>query len=184
MSLESGRDLSMEQLKELNKKPQALSMNSEPQSTPTPEAPAPEQTRTPMPQPIVIQCAIPEGMERLERQLRMLEQFSNTQVNLLRTLAQNTNSNPTGRQMDALVKQMDGLQKQVAHLEKMAEQAGKPKEKRFSMPKFRLPRLHLTLPEWDWPTAVTVAMGLAMAALLLVWWKSGGDWSSLSLLRR
>ena len=38
MSLESGRDLSMEQLKEMNKKPQALPMNSNPQSTPTPEA--------------------------------------------------------------------------------------------------------------------------------------------------
>ena len=29
-----------------------------------------------------------------------------------------------------------------------------------------------------------LALALAMAVLLLLWWKSGGDWSSLSLLRR
>ena len=180
MSLESGRDLSMEQLKELNKKPQAVSMNSSPQSTPTPEVPAPEQTQTPMPQPIVIHCAIPEGMERLERRLRMLEQFSNTQVNLLRTLAQNTNSNPTWQQMDALVKQMDGLMKQVAHLEKMAEQAGKPKEKHSWQSKLHLPKI--TLPEVDWPAVILILM--ALAALAMIWLCLGRNLSGwMSLLR-
>jgi len=66
----------------------------------------------------------------------------------------------------------------------MIKLAGKVKERRFSLPKFRLPRLHLSLPEWDWPTVVTVVMALAMAVLLLLWFKSVGDWSSLSLLRR
>ena len=180
MSLESGRDLSMEQLKELNKKPQALSMNSDPQSTPTPEVQVSEQTQTPMPQPIVIHCAIPEGMERLERRLRMLEQFSNTQVNLLRTLAQNTNSNPTWQQTDALIKQMDGLLKQVAHLEKMAEQAGKPKEKHSWLSKLHLPKI--TLPEMDWPVVILVLMMLA--ALVMIWLCLGKNLSGwMSLLR-
>ena len=178
MSLESGRDLSMEQLKELNKKPQALSMNSNPQSAPTPEAQVPEQTQTPMPQSIVIQCAIPEGMGSLDRRLRIMEQLSSTQVNLLQTLTQNTNSKPTWQQMDALVKQMDGLMKQVAHLEKMAEQAGKPKEKRSWLRKLKLPRI--TLPEVDWPVVIMVLMMLA--ALVMIWLflgKSLSGWMSL-----
>ena len=178
MSLESGRDLSMEQLKEMNKKPQALSMNSNPQSEPTTEAPEPEQTQTPMPQPIVIQCAIPEGMERLERRLRMLEQLSSTQVNLLQTLAQNTNSNPTWQQTDALIKQMNGLLKQVAHLEKMAEQAGKPKEKHSWLRKLHLPKI--TLPTVEWPVVIMVLMMLA--ALVMIWLflgKSLSGWTSL-----
>ena len=180
MSLESGRDLSMEQLKEMNKKPQALSMNSDPQSTPTPEAPALEQTQTPMPQSIVIQCVIPEGMERLERRLRMLEQFSNTQVNLLRTLTQNTASSPTWQQIDALIKQMDALMKQVTHLEKMAEQAGKPKEKHFWLRKLHLPKI--TLPEVEWPVVILVLMMLA--ALVMIWLFLGKNLSGwMSLLR-
>ena len=32
--------------------------------------------------------------------------------------------------------------------------------------------------------AAPVASGMGLAALLLLWFKSGGDWSSLSLLRR
>ena len=180
MSLESGRDYSLEQLKEMNKKPQALSMNSDPQSTPTPEAPVEEQTQIPMPQSIVIQCAIPEGMERLERRLRMLEQFSNTQVNLLRTLAQNTNNSPTWQQMDALIKQMDALLKQVAHLEKMAEQAGKPKEKHSWLRKLHLPKI--MLPEVDWPVVILVLMMLA--ALVMIWLCLGKNLSGwMSLLR-
>ena len=178
MSLESGRDLSMEQLKEMNKKPQAVSMNSDPQSTPTPEAQVPEQT--PMPQPIVIQCAIPEGMGSLDRRLRILEQLSSTQVNLLQTLTQNTNRKPTWQQMDALVKQMDGLLKQVAHLEKMAEQAGKPKEKHSWLRKLHLPKI--TLPEVDWPAVILILM--ALAALVMIWLFLGKNLSGwMSLLR-
>ena len=180
MSLESGRDLSMEQLKEMNKKPQALSMNSNPQSAPTPEAQVPEQTQTPMPQPIVIQCAIPEGMERLERRLRALESIASTQANLLRTLVQNTDSNPSWQQMDALTNQMDGLAKQVAHLEKMAEQAGKPKEKRSWLRKLHLPKI--TLPEVDWPVVIMVLM--MVAALVMIWLCLGKSLSGLTNLLR
>ena len=180
MSLESGRDLSMEQLKEMNKKPQAVSMNSEPQSTLTPEAQMPEQTQTPMPQPIVIQCAIPEGMERLERRLRALESIAGTQTSLLRTLVQNTDSNPTWQQMDALTKQMDGLVKQVAHLEKMVEQAGKPKEKHSWLRKLHLPRI--MLPEVDWPVVILVLMMLA--ALVMIWLFLGKNLSGLTSLLR
>ena len=108
----------------------------------------------------------------------MLEQFSNTQVDLLRTLTQNTNNSPTWQQTDALVKQMDGLLKQVAHLEKMAEQAGKPKEKRSWLRKLHLPKI--TLPEVDWPAVILILM--ALAALVMIWLclgKSLSGWTSL-----
>ena len=180
MSLESGRDYSLEQLKEMNKKPQALSLTSNPQSTPTLEAPVPEQTQTPMPQPIVIQCAMPEGMERLERRLRALESIAGTQTNLLRTLVQNTDSNPSWQQMGALRNQMDGLAKQVAHLEKMAEQAGKPKEKASWLRKLHLPRI--TFPTVEWPAVILILM--ALAALVMIWLCLGKNLSGwMSLLR-
>ena len=180
MSLESGRDLSMEQLKELNKKQQTVSMNSSPQREPTPEMQEPEQTQTPMPQPIVIQCAIPEGMERLERRLRALESTAGTQANLLRTLTQNTDSSPTWQQMDALTNQMAGLVKQVAHLEKMVEQAGKPKEKHSWLRKLHLPKI--TLPTVEWPVVIMVLMMLA--ALVMIWLCLGKSLSGLTNLLR
>ena len=146
------------------------------QSVQEPEAtPAPIQQSTP--QPIVIQCAMPEAMELIVRRLKTLEEQGGWQREYLRRLCERSTAYATQAQMDELLKV-------VKHLEEMTEQAGKPKEKSSLRRKIRLPRLHLSLPEWDWPTTVTVMMSLAMAVLLLVWFKSGGDWSSLSLLRR
>ena len=71
--------------------------------------------------------------------------------------------------------QMDELLKTVKHLEQMSEQAGKPKEKHFSLPGIRL-----RLPHLDGPTIVVLLM--AMAALLLLSWGLDTVWSSLSLL--
>ena len=106
--------------------------------------------------------------------------LSSTQVNLLQTLTQNTNSNPTWQQTDALLKQMDGLLKQVAHLEKMAEQAGKPKEKHSWLRKLHLPKI--TLPEVDWPAVILILM--ALAALAMIWLCLGRNLSGwMSLLR-
>ena len=74
--------------------------------------------------------------------------------------------------------QMYELLKVVKHLEQMAEQAGKPKEKRFSLPGIRLPSLRL--PHLDGPTVVVLLM--AAAALLLLWWGLDTVWNSLGLL--
>ena len=74
--------------------------------------------------------------------------------------------------------QMDELLKAVKHLEQMSEQAGKQKERHFSLPSIRLPRLRL--PHLDGPTWAVLLMGIA--ALLLLWWGLDTVWSSLSLL--
>ena len=74
--------------------------------------------------------------------------------------------------------QTAALARDVAAIRESLTQAGRKNEKRFSLPSIRLPRLHL--PEWDWPTVVTIL--LALAVLFLMWWAWAGDWSSLSLL--
>ena len=76
--------------------------------------------------------------------------------------------------------QLDDLLKTVRYLEQMTEQAGKPKERRFSLPSIRLPRLHL--PHVSIPALISLLM--ATAALLLLWWGLGTVWSSSSLLPR
>ena len=60
----------------------------------------------------------------------------------------------------------------------MLRQVGKKKEKRFSLPSIRRPRLRL--PHLDGPTWTVLLMGTA--ALLLLWWGLDTVWSSLSLL--
>ncbi len=175
MNLKSEQNFSMDELMAKNlpphmRKPEPKQSVQEPETPPAP-------IQQPTPQPIVIQCAMPEAMELIERRLKMLEEQSTWQREYLRRLCERPTAHATQVQMDELLKV-------VKHLEEMSEQAGKPKEKSSLRHRIRLPRLHLSLPEWDWPTVVTVVMALAMAALLLVWFKSGGDWSSLSLLNR
>ena len=154
MNLQHEQKLSMEELMAKNRPEQ-----------PNPLAPEPTSTS----QPVVIQCALPELVERLEK----LEQICSAQNQYLKMLSEVRNSYPTWTQMEQLLKS-------VHHLEAMDEQAGKKKEKRFSLPRFRLPRLYL--PEWEWPTVLTVVWMLA--ALFLLWFTSVDGWNKLNLMLR
>ena len=58
------------------------------------------------------------------------------QTDLLESVSRQMSQLPTRTQVDEVLKVLK-------HLEQMSEQAGKPKEKRFSLPNIRLPRLHL-----------------------------------------
>ena len=171
MNLKSEQNLSMDELMERNRHPHMR--QAEPEQA-TPPTPAELQVQE---HHVVINWTMPESIERIECRMKTLEEQSDWQTEYLRRLCERPTAYATQAQMDELLKA-------VKHLEQMTEQAGKPKEKSSLRHRIRLPRLHLSLPEWDWPTAVTVVMALAMAALLLLWWKSGGDWSSLSLLNR
>ena len=143
---------------------------------PTQSVQEPETTTAPIqqptPQPIVIQCAVPEAMERIERRLKALEKQSNLQTEYLRRLCEKPTAYATQAQMDELLKV-------VKYLEQMTEQAGKPKEKSSSRYRIRLPRLHQSLPEWDWPTVVTITMALAM---LFILWLAG--FGGLNMIRQ
>ena len=166
MNLKSEQNFSMDELMEMNRPPHMRQAEAEQTTPPTPAMPS-----------IEINWPLPEEMDEVNDYLRNLENRYSSQEIQMKALAEKCNRLATQEQMDELLKV-------VKHLEQMTEQAGKPKEKSSLRRRIRLPRLHLSLPEWDWPTVATVVMALAMAALLLLWWKSGGDWSSLSLLNR
>ena len=171
MNLKYEQTLSMDELMAKNLPPHMRQAEPEQTTPPTPAEPQVQEHH------VVINWTIPESMERLENRLQTLEEQNSWQTELLRRLCERPTAYATQGQMGELLKA-------VKHLEQMIEQAGKPKEKSSLRRKIRLPRLHLSLPGWDWPTVVTVVMALAMAVLLLVWFKSGGNWNSLSLLNR
>ena len=171
MNLKSEQNLSMDELMERNRHPHMQQTEPEQTTMPTPSEPVVKEHH------VVINWTMPESIECIESRLKTLEEQGDWQTELLRRLCERPTAYATQTQMDELLKA-------VKHLEQMSEQAGKPKEKSSLRRRIRLPRMHLSLPEWDWPTVVTIMMALAMAALLLLWFKSGGDWSSLSFLRR
>ena len=156
MNLQHEQKLSMDELMERNRPASAM------QST----APTAEPS-------ITVLCPVPVELEKLTRQLEQLENRCTWQEKYLKELSETRYSYPTRTQMEELLKS-------VQHLEEMTEQAGKKKEKRFSLPRFRPPRLYL--PEWEWPTVLTVAWMLA--ALFLLWFSSVDGWSKLSLVLR
>lgn len=147
MNSESGKKLSMDELKRLNP----------PQNAQPPPPPAAHPTQ-----------------QEWDELLEMLEQVDRrmaAQTALLRELLSWAGVYPTQTQTAALVRD-------VAAIRESLTRAGKKNGKRFSIPGIRLPRLHL--PEWDWPTVVTILM--ALAVLFLMWWAWAGGWNSLSLL--
>ena len=157
MSSGSEKKLSMDELLEKNRPAQMAQA--------TPQPPAQELTLPPEVHPTKAEW------EDLQSDLYTLGYHTERQTGYLKKVNELLAQLPTRAQMDELLKA-------VKRLEEMAEQAGKKKEKRFSIPSIRLPKLHL--PESDWPTVVTILM--ALAVLFLMWWAWGGDWSSLSLL--
>ena len=150
----------------------ALEPTPTPQPTTAPEQ-SPQQMTPPTPPTVVIQCPIPEALNRIERQIEYLMRNSSGQTTYLKQLSGIPGTFPTRTQMEDLLKR-------IAHLEWMIEQAGKPKEKRFSLPRFRLPRLRL--PHLSGPTWAVLLM--TAAALLLLWWGLGDVWNRLSMLLR
>ena len=152
MNLQHEQKLSMEELMAKNRSEQTN----------------PEQSQT-LPS-ILVQCPIPEELKKLTQQLEQLENRCAWQEKYLKELSEARYSYPTRTQLEELLKSLQ-------HLEAMAEQAGKKNEKRFSMPRLRLPRLYL--PEWEWPTVLIVVWMLA--ALFLLWFSSVDGWSKLML---
>ena len=106
--------------------------------------------------------------EDLQSDLYTLEYHTERQTGYLKKVSELLAQFPTRTQMDELLKA-------VKHLEQMSEQAGKQKEKRFSLPSIRLPRPSLPYIPW-----ASLLLGLAALALTgLVLWVV---WSSLDTL--
>ena len=88
------------------------------------------------------------------------------QYDLTEELLKKLRSAPTAAQAEEILRE----------LREAVQQAGKPKEKSFSLP--RLPRLRL--PHLSAPAIISLL--LAAAVLLLLWWGLGTVWNSFSLL--
>ena len=91
------------------------------------------------------------------------------QYDLTEELLKKLRGTPTATQTEEILRELRTLREAV-------QQAGKPKEKSFSLPRF--PRLRL--PHLSAPAIISLA--LAAAVLLLLWWGLGTVWSSFSLL--
>ena len=149
MNSESEQRLSLQELKQRNTQQAVL-----PTLTPPPES---HPTKA--------------DWERMMKYMDALWYHADRQTDLLESISRQMSQLPTRTQLDDLLKM-------VRHLEQMTEQAGKPKEKPFSLHRIRLPRLHL--PHVSIPALISLLM--AAAALLLLWWGLGTVWSSSSLL--
>ena len=110
-----------------------------------------------------------EGWEEMMDCLNTLGYHAESQTGYLKTISGLLAQLPSQTQMDELLKRM-------ATLEQMGEQAGNRSGKSFSLPRIKLPRPQL--PHLDGPTWAVLLM--ALVALLLLWWRLGGVWSSLS----
>ena len=156
MNSGSEKKLSMDELLEKNRPAQTAQTTSAltVQSTPQPQA----QEQTPLPEVHPTK----EDWEDLQSDLYTLGYHAERQTGYLKKVSELLEQLPTRTQMDELLKVLK-------HLEQMSEQAGKPKEKRCSLPNIRLPRLHM--PHISIPALISLLM--AAAALLLLWWGLG-----------
>ena len=150
MNSGSEKKLSMDELLEKNRPTQMV------QTTPQELTPPPEDHPT------------KTEWEELLSSLYTLGYHTERQTGYLKQISELLAQLPTRTQMDELLKA-------VKHLERMNEQAGKRKEKHFSLPGIRLPRP--SLPDIPW---TSLLLGLAALALTgLVLWVV---WSSLDTL--
>ena len=157
MNSGSEKKLSMDELLEKNRPAQVVQ--------PIPQPPAQELTLPPEAHPTKAEW------EDLLSSLSTLGYHAERQTGYLKKISELLAQLPTRTQMEELLKA-------VKHLEQMNEQAGKRKEKHFSLPGIRLPKMRL--PHLDGPTWAVLLMGTG--ALLLLWWGLDTIWSSLSLL--
>ena len=153
MNSGSEKKLSMDELLEKNRPTQMV------QTTPQELTPPPEDHPT------------KAEWEDLQSALYTLGDHTERQIGYLKKVSELLAQLPPQTQMDELLKA-------VKHLEQISEQAGKQKERHFSLPGIKLPRL--SLPHLDGPTWAVLLMGTA--ALLLLWWGLDTVWSNLSLL--
>ena len=157
MNSGSEKKLSMDELLEKNRPTQMVQT--------TPQPPAQELTPPPEDHPTKAEW------EDLQSGLCTLGHHTERQVGYLQKDSELLAQLPTRTQMEELLKA-------VKHLEQMSEQAGKQKERRFSLPGIRLPRL--SLPDIPWPSLLLGLAALALTGLVLwvVWFSLDTLWSA------
>ena len=103
---------------------------------------------------------------RLER----LEASVAAQEALFRALSRQVGQLPTQAQLEALARD-------VVQMRAELKQAGKKRERRFSLPRIRLPKLHLPYISWSRLLLGLTALSLTGGVLWVVWFSWEKLWS-------
>lgn len=160
MNLESGQRLSVEELKRLNQPP-APSVPATP-----PDAP----TRQDWDDLLAALTALYRLESTNSGRLERLEASVGPQEALLRALGRQVGQLPTQAQLEALAGD-------VAQMRAELKQAGKKRERRFSLPRIRLPKLHLPYISWSRLLLGLTALSLTGGVLWAVWFSWEKLWS-------
>ena len=160
MNSESGQRLSVEELKRLNQPP-APSVPATP-----PDAP----TRQDWDDLLAALTALYQLENTNSNRLERLEASVGPQEALLRALGRQVGQLPTQAQLEALAGD-------VAQMRAELKQAGKKRERRFSLPRIRLPKLHLPYISWSRLLLGLTALSLTGGVLWAVWFSWEKLWS-------
>ena len=164
MNSESGRRLSLEELKQLNR--------SQSQVPPKPPAEPARQDRENL-------LAALTALYRLEStnsdRLERLEASVGPQEALFRALSRQVGQLPTQPQLEALARD-------VAQMRAELKQAGKKRERHFSLPRLRLPKLRLPDISWSSLLLGLTALALTGGVLWAVWFSWEKLWNMMHTL--
>ena len=165
MNSESGQRLSVEELKRLNQPP-APSVPATP-----PDAP----TRQDWDDLLAALTALYRLESTNSGRLERLEASVGPQEALLRALGRQVGQLPTQAQLEALARD-------VAQMRAELKQAGKKRERHFSLPRLRLPKLRLPYIPWSRLLLGLMTLLLTGSALWAVWFSLGKLWSAAQTL--
>lgn len=165
MNSESGQRLSVEELKRLNQPP-APSVPATP-----PDAP----TRQDWDDLLAALTALYRLESTNSGRLERLEASVGPQKALLRALGRQVGQLPTQAQLEALAGD-------VAQMRAELKQAGKKRERRFSLPRIRLPKLCLPYIPWSRLLLGLTALLLTGGVLWAVWFSWEKLWSAAQTL--
>ena len=164
MSSESEQKLSLEELKQLNR--------SQSQVPPKPPAEPARQDRENL-------LAVLTALYRLEStnsgRLERLEASVAAQEALFRALSRQVGQLPTQAQLEALAQD-------VAQMGAELKQAGKKRERHFSLPRLRLPKLRLPDISWSSLLLGLTALALTGGVLWAVWFSWEKLWNMMHTL--
>ena len=165
MNSESGQRLSVEELKRLNQPP-APSVPATP-----PDAP----TRQDWDDLLAALTALYRLESTNSGRLERLEASVAAQEALFRALSRQVGQLPTQAQLEALARD-------VAQMRAELQQAGKKREQRFSLPRIRLPKLHLPYIPWSRLLLGLTTLVLIGGVLWAVWFSWEKLWSAAQTL--
>ena len=165
MNSGSGQRLSVEELKRLNQPP-APSAPAAP-----PDAPTGQNWDDLLAALTALYRLEKTNSDRLER----LEASVGPQETLLRALGRQVGQLPTQAQLEALAGD-------VAQMRAELKQAGKKRERHFSLPRLRLPKLRLPDISWSSLLLGLTALALTGGVLWAVWFSWEKLWSAAQTL--